>query len=155
MVFTVFLFRLEPREINLDDLADLYTKAFADRIQFKSYMRSSTSPIGKRLLYTKPAVFDGDTLQIHGDAFNKILGVSLLEEEYMAYGVLVDRQVDWDNVVLPQSEKERVYSLVRYHTLTRQNWLNGVMTALRPTGWRLRFFFRVRAVRVKPCLPMP
>lgn len=120
MVFTVFLFRLEPREINLDDLADLYTKAFADRIQFKSYMRSSTSPIGKRLLYTKPAVFDGDTLQIHGDAFNKILGVSLLEEEYMAYGVLVDRQVDWDNVVLPQSEKERVYSLVRYHTLTRQ-----------------------------------
>jgi SpoVK/Ycf46/Vps4 family AAA+-type ATPase len=120
ILMTLFMMKLERRELKLDQLAEIYTSNFRERIEFYRYMRSDASPIGKRLLFLKRDYGDNQYLQIHGDVFNMMLGMSLLEEEYMAYGILSSRNIEWDKVVLPAEVKQRVYSLVYHHAITRK-----------------------------------
>jgi SpoVK/Ycf46/Vps4 family AAA+-type ATPase len=120
ILMTLFMMKLERRELKLDQLAEIYTSNFRERIEFYRYMRSDASPIGKRLLFLKRDYGDNQYLQIHGDVFNMMLGMSLLEEEYMAYGILSSRNIEWDKVVLPEEVKQRVYSLVYHHAITRK-----------------------------------
>lgn len=125
MLLIVFMLKLTNYEISLGQLADIYAQGFKKRIEFKKYMQSTRSPIGKKLLYMRQNSYDEAAVLIHGDVFNMILGASLLEEEYMSYGILGNRPIAWESVVLPEDEKERIYSLVCHHTATRkrlQKW---------------------------------
>lgn len=119
MILIVFMLKLSNHEINMRQLTDLYAQGFKQRIEFKKCLNAKSSPIGKKLLYTRLNLFDEATVLIHGDVFNLILGASVLEEEYMAYGILGNKPIAWEAVVLPKEDKERIYSLVYHHTTTR------------------------------------
>lgn len=120
IVLTVFMMKFANREINLGHIAEVYAKGFRQKVQFKSYMQSTESTIGKGVLYTKHNLFDEPTLHMHGDIFNLILGESLIQEEYMTYGTMNNRAIAWESVILPEEEKERVYTLLSGHNLVRR-----------------------------------
>lgn len=120
ILMTIFLMKVVNRELYLRQLADVYTSNFQERIEFHRYMRSNESLIGKQLLYMKRDYGDAQSVQIHGDVFNMILGMNLLEEDYMTYGILSSRSIEWENVVLPDEVKQRVFSLVYHHSTTRK-----------------------------------
>jgi SpoVK/Ycf46/Vps4 family AAA+-type ATPase len=120
ILMTVFIKMVEKRTVTLDQLAMLFCSSFAETVRFQSEFRKGNVLTKNDLIHLKEEHYDNSIkVVLSGNVFNLILGETILEDHYLGYGTLAEKQVEWENVILDEAEKNHVYSLIHNHGRVR------------------------------------